>query len=363
MKHITFAIGSLFGGGAERVVSVWSSALAERGYEVSIILYSRLDNEYPVSDKVKVYPIAESTKACDEMSILKRVSLFRKTLKSLKPDVVISFLPIVQVYVRVASIGLNIPRIETIRNSPWEVDILKTKFAKLWLNCFETCKALILQSKDQKPFFSQKVQKKSVVIPNPINPKYTETEKTKYDTSTHIIAAAGRLSAQKNYKMMIDAVKTVSKDCPDVDLHIYGVGELEEQLKAYIKSEELENNVKLMGRSNELYNVYKDVDLYVMSSDYEGMPNALAEAMAVGIGLPCISTDCKTGPRDLIDDGVNGFLVPCNDADALAERIKAVFDMPWQSREQMGKKAREKIIDFCGEAGSLNKLITLIESI
>lgn len=361
MKRITFAIGSLFGGGAERVVSIWASALAEKGYDVSIILYSRLENEYPISEKIKVYPIAESQIACNNMSVLKRIGIIRKIVKTIKPDVMINFLMKIQVYVRIATIGLKVPRIETIRISPWEAEILRTKLGRIWLNCFETSTAVILQSQDQKPFFSHKVQKKSVVIPNPINPKYLENSKISYNPLGHRIVAAGRLSEQKNYKMMIDAVKLVSEEYENVVLEIYGIGELQEKLDLYIKSIGMENNVKLMGRSNELYNVYKDVDLYLMSSNFEGMPNALAEAMA--IGLPCISTDCKTGPRDLIDDEENGFLVPCNDVGMLAKRIKDVFEMSEQDKRNMGEAARNKVADFCGEDSSLSKLIELIESI
>ncbi len=361
MKHIVFAIGSLHGGGAERVVSVWSSALAERGYRVSVLVYARLENEYPVSEKVEVYPIAESEKACNALSMRQRLARFRKVLKELRPDAVISFLPVVQVYVALASIGLRIPRVETIRINPWRTGILQTKFAKLWLWCFKTCRALIVQSEDQKPFFSKSVQKKSVVIPNPINAKYIENSKTEYNAASHRIVAAGRLSEQKNYKMMIDAVKMVSKEYSDVSLQIYGIGELEEKLNAYIKEQGLEDTVCLMGRSNELYNVYKEADLYVMSSDYEGMPNALAEAMA--IGLPCISTDCKTGPRDLVDNGENGYLVPCDDAAALAEKIKAIFSLSSEEQRAMGQSAREKVVAFCSEENSLNRLIGLLESL
>lgn len=361
MKHVVFAIGSLFGGGAERVVSVWSSALVEKGYKVSVIVYARLENEYPVNEKVEVLPIAESQGACNDMSIFKRLLEIRKILKQIKPDLIISFLPIMQVYMRIASFGLGIPRIETIRISPWRADILKTKFSKLWLNAFETSKAVILQSKDQKSFFSEKVQKKAEVIPNPINSKYVENVKSEYNPDSYKIVAAGRLSEQKNYKMMIDAVKTVSKDFRSVSLDIYGVGELEEELKSYIEKAGLEDTVKLMGRSNELYDVYKKADLYVMSSDYEGMPNALAEAMA--IGLPCISTDCKTGPRDLIDDGECGFLVPCGDSVALAKKIKILFEMSEEEKKQIGQKARKKVIDLCGEESSLKKLMNLIERV
>ena len=361
MKKVTFAIGSLFGGGAERVVSVWASMLAEKGYKVSVLLYARMENEYPISDKVNVVPIAESTKACNDMSIIKRLRLFRKALKKLKPDVVISFLPVVQVYTRIACIGLRIPRIETVRISPWHAGMDGTKFSKLWRNCFETSKAVILQSEGQKPFFSKKVQAKSVVIPNPINEIYINNEKTTYNASSHKVVAAGRLSSQKNYKMMIDAISIVKEQYKDVGLSIYGVGELEEELGAYIKKSGLENSVKLMGRTNELYKVYEESDVYVMSSDYEGLPNALAEAMA--IGLPCVSTDCKTGPSDLIDNGQNGFLIPCGDVNALAEKIKTIFNMSANEQEELGKKARAKIIGFCGEENSLKKLVELVESV
>ena len=361
MKRVVFAIGSLHGGGAERVVSVWASALAEKGYDVSVIVYSRLENEYPVNDNVSVYPIATSGKECNDISMMERLRRFRKALKKLKPDVIISFLPIVQIYVALASVGLHIPRVETIRINPWRAEILASKFAKLWLWCFDSGNALILQSEDQKDFFKKSVQKKSVVIPNPINSKYVENEKTSYDSASHRIVAAGRLTEQKNYTMMIDAIKMVKQEYNDVLLEIYGQGNLENKLQEYVAERGLQNNVVLKGRSNELYNVYKDADLYVMSSDYEGMPNALAEAMACG--LPCISTNCKTGPRDLIDNGETGYLVECGDAEGLAQKIKCVFSMSDNERMLMGKKAREKVLDLCGEANSLNKLIMLIEGI
>lgn len=360
MKHILFAIGSLQGGGAERVVSVWTSALAKKGYKVSVLVYARHENEYPIDPNVGVYTIAESVKACNDMPMIERLRCFRKILKVQKPDVIISFLPEVQVYVALASIGLRIPRIETVRNNPWKEKVLKTKFAKLWLWCFYSCKAIIVQSEDQKTFFKNSVQEKAVVIPNPVNPQYIENEKKEY-AETKKIVAAGRLAEQKNPKMMIDAVKLLSQRYKDVTLEIYGIGTLQEELDAYIKEQKLTDKVFLMGRNDALYNVYKQADAYVMSSDYEGMPNALVEAMAVG--LPCVSTDCKTGPRDLIDDGKNGFLVPCGDYKALAEKLERIVLMSAKERMTLGKNARNKIITFCGEENSLNRLISVIEGI
>ena len=361
MKHVLFAVGSLYGGGAERVVTVWASALAEKGYRVSILVYARLENEYPIDARVNVCPIVSSMEECNAMSIVRRLKLFRDALKKLKPSVVISFLPVIQVYISLAAIGLRIPRIETIRINPWKINIMKTSFAKLWLRCFRTCRALILQSEDQKTFFHPAVQKKSVVIPNPVNSLYVENPKTEYNANSHKIVAVGRLSEQKNYEMMINALKIVAQEYDDVSLDIYGVGEQEDILRAYVKDQDLEGIVKYMGRSNELYRIYQSADLYVMSSDYEGMPNALVEAMA--IGLPCISTDCQTGPRDLIDDGENGYLIPCNNADALAEKIAHVFSMSESEQKILGQNARRKVINFCSEENSLNRLIQLIEQI
>ena len=116
-----------------------------------------------------------------------------------------------------------------------------------------------------------------------------------------------------------------------------------------------------MGRTSELYRVYQKSDLYVMSSNFEGMPNALAEAMA--IGLPSISTDCRTGPCDLIDDGKNGYLVECGDSVMLAEKIKEVFSMSTEQQRLLGTSARDKVVSFCSEENSLAKLIALIESV
>ena len=360
MKHVLFAIGSLRGGGAERVVSVWASALAEKGYDVSVIVYSRQENEYPVHDNVKIYPIATSEKESNDISVFERLKRFRRTLKKMKPDVVISFLPIMQIYVALASVGLRIPRVETVRINPWRAGILKSSYSKLWRWCFNSGNAVILQSEDQKDFFKKSVQEKCVVIPNPINHKYVENEKMLYDSTSHRIVAAGRLAEQKNYTMMIDAIKTVSQEYEDVLLEIYGEGDLEDSLCRYIEEKGLQNNIILKGRSNELYNVYKSADIYLLSSDYEGMPNALAEAMACG--LPCISTNCKTGPRDLIDDGKNGFLVECGNAEEMAKKIKLIFSMTDDELKGIGQMARKKVIDLCGNENSLNKLIALIES-
>lgn len=359
MSKVVFTIGSLFGGGAERVVSVWSSALAEKGYDVSVIVHTRMENEYPMSEKVSIFSIEEMFNPKGKTAILKRIFGIRKILKKLKPDVVISFLPNMQMYVRISSFGLRIKKIETLRSNFEHAEEVKNK--KQWMKCFEKGDAVILQTEGQKEFFGKDVQEKSVVIPNPISKVFAENCKEEYVQGSHKIVATGRLVWQKDYMMMIDAVEIVAKKYRDVSLQIYGKGPLQNDLVKYIEEKNLQRVVEFKGRSNDLANIYKKADLYLLSSKCEGMPNALAEAMA--IGLPCVSTDCKTGPKDLIDDGVNGYLVKCGDAEAMAEKIIEVFEKSSEEQKEMGQRARQKIINFCGENNSLDKLVNLIEKV
>ena len=113
------------------------------------------------------------------------------------------------------------------------------------------------------------------------------------------------------------------KDYPNIKLDIFGTGEIKEELLAEIEEKGLQNNVFLKGWTTNTVKEYCEHDIYLMTSNFEGMPNSLMEAMAVG--LPCISTDCETGPSDLIDDGVNGYLVKVNNATELAEKIKQII--------------------------------------
>ena len=119
------------------------------------------------------------------------------------------------------------------------------------------------------------------------------------------------------------------------------------------------DRIVLRGRSEDVLSILRSSDAFLMTSDYEGMPNALLEAMVVG--LPCISTDCRTGPKDMIDDGVNGYLVKTGDAESISRAIVKIAQMSDTEAEKMGSAAREKIIDICGTEKSLKRLVEVIE--
>lgn len=360
MKKILFAITGLGGGGAERVVSVWASQLAEKGYDVGILTFARKEGEYAVDSKVTRLTVSDNIKDYLAMSYFKRYRLMRKTVKEFAPDVMVSFLQRMQIWMSWVTVGLRVKRIETVRISPWHSNVgAVTNF--LWKSCFKTADLTILQSEDQKPFFSKRVQKKCVIVPNPLNEAYENEGKTEFSPKATRFVAAGRLCKQKNYPLMIKAFAKACREIPDLTLDIFGKGaeDFTAQLQALIDEQGMTDRIRLCGRTDDMHGALTERDAFIMSSDFEGMPNALAEAMATG--LVCISTDCKTGPRDLIRDGENGYLVPVGDVDAMAEAIKQVAALDAEAIRQMGAEARRHVTELCGRENSLAKLIFAIE--
>lgn len=360
MKKILFAIGSLSGGGGERVVSVWAGQLAERGYDTAVFTYAKADDEYYLSPKVKRLTLVDDIKDYLSQSGLKRYRNIRKIIKGFSPDVVISFFPTIQIWMKAATIGLGVKRIDTVRVNPLYASNSKAVNA-MWRWCLKTSALTILQCEDQKMFFNKKIQKKCAVVPNPLSEVYENCGKDRYSNENLKFIAAGRLCKQKNFPMLIKAFAKAHAQNPKITLDIYGEGTSSyiEFLDSIINQDSATEYIHLCGRTSDMHGELLNHDAFVMSSDYEGMPNALAEAMATG--LVCISTDCPTGPRDLIRGGENGFLVPVDDVDAMAEKIIEVSNMSATEIESLGKSARKFVVDYCGRENSLAKLIDAIE--
>ena len=159
--------------------------------------------------------------------------------------------------------------------------------------------------------------------------------------------SCGRLEKQKRFDLLIDAFHHVCDAFPEYTLEIYGEGSMEETLQTQIDSLGMQDRIFLMGRSQDIPNAIKDASMFVLSSDFEGMPNALMEAMA--LGLPVISTDCGGGgARALIENGVDGLIVPCGDSETLA---KAMHDLlaDVQRMKVMGEQAKEKGMKFSAD--------------
>ena len=153
------------------------------------------------------------------------------------------------------------------------------------------------------------------------------------------IVTVGRLEPQKNQKLLINAFSELAKKFPDYTLVIYGEGSLRKKLEKYIESKGLKDRVFLPGAKNNIQEYIKDASLFVLSSDYEGIPNALIEAMA--IGLPCVSTDCSPGgARELITNGENGVIVECRNSNELATAMARLLT-DRESAKRMGTNAKK----------------------
>lgn len=338
MTKILFAAQYLTGGGAERVVSVLSSALAERGYEVGVLLFQTSREAYPLSDKVTRFQMDPDTYS----SKIKRLLFIRGVLRQMRPDYLIPFVYEPMLYCYVARFGFRTKYIATVRNYPrlYPADPRRRALADWMYTHSDRC---MLQTREQAQYISWKSDDDWFVVPNPVDSRFLQAAYS-YRQTAKRFAAVGRLTAQKDYPTMLAAFETLAGKYPEAELYIYGTGEEKDSLDRAIRERKLENRIRLCGRTENVTDALLQADAYVLSSRYEGMPNALMEAMAVG--LPCISTACPTGPRDLIEDGESGLLVEVGDVEALASAMeKLLTDFPL--RKRLGENARRTIASRC----------------
>ena len=317
---ILFISYKLSDGGAERVISVLSNQMIKMGHDVGVLLYKRTPDEYLLDKKITVLELEQLYSEASKNPIvrkIKRILGIRELISKYRPDVIIPFLDSMVTETYHATKRMNIPIIATVRNNPE----MTRSIDKIYRNyIFERCHAVFLQTEEQGHFFNKKIREKSFVVPNPVNENLLNLGTTRrLHTSIKHIVTCGRLEKQKNHKLLIEAMSVVHNIYPEVCLSIYGEGSERDRLQRLIVDNRAEDYVFLKGRTNCVDVVLNEADLFVLSSDFEGMPNALMEAMACGV--PCVSTDCPTGPRDLIGNDVRGLLVPVGDASKMADAI------------------------------------------
>lgn len=312
MKRHIFFIGTLCNGGAERVVSILAGHMAKQGMDVEILTYYDRPVSYELDSGVKLTAVETMTGSGNK---IKNLLAIRKYFKK-HAKVVISFLAPFNIMAIAANFGSGVPIIVADRNDPTKVPS-NTVVRKVRDILYRFATGVVVQTQKNKAYFSQAVQKKSRVIYNPIDLKEyagiaLKTEKEKK------IVTAGRLMPQKNQKMMIRAFADVYAKHPDYQLVIYGEGPSRQELETLIKELGMEDGIMLPGNMSDIHEHLRSAEIFVLSSDYEGMPNALIEAMC--LGLPCISTKVS-GATDLIKDHENGILT---DLDS-REQLKAAM--------------------------------------
>ncbi len=312
---ISFFIGSMRRGGAERVISILANHYSQKGWEVEIALLLDTTVGYELNENIKVVDLTAG-----KGSYIKRMPMWLKKIrnyvKSSKPDRVVSFIGRINVLVLNALRGLKVPVIVSERNDPKHDG---RGAVMLWLcnKSYKKASAIVHQTKYEESCFSPKLATKSYIVPNPVNVAVETKSPVPYR-----IVTAGRLLPQKNHAMLIDAVAMLKDEFPEVKLDIYGDGSLKDNLSAKIKEMNLEDMVFLMGNVSDLHQRIADADVFAMTSEFEGLSNALIEAMM--LGLVCVSTDYP-GADEVVKHEENGLLVPCRDANKLSEVLRQLF--------------------------------------
>lgn len=332
-KEIVFLMSSLGMGGAERVVvSLANWIVTNTDSNVTILKFIDEKSSYPLNDKIRIIDMPKSNKN-RFLNIVDRYNFCKKEFSNIEPDIIISFFNKTQLYAY-----LSKPK-KTVLIGSERCNVLELSFyEKLFSKAIaKKCDGFIFQTERVKKYYPKKVRKNSTVIYNAIsNQKAIDASKKNY-LKENIITAMGRLNPQKGFDILIKSFKKVVSEFPDYKLLIYGEGEEREKLQSLINSLSLENNVKLCGNDKDaIYTVAKS-KIFVLSSRFEGMPNALIEAMATGTA--CISTDCDFGPRELIENNHNGILVPIDDEKVLAEKIIYLLKNDI-TREDLGNNAK-----------------------
>lgn len=348
--RITLVISTFTAGGAERVMAIMANHWAERGEDVTIITLSPQSMDwYTLDPRVKRVGLdVLSTSAhigqaiCDNA---RRIIRLRRALRQTHSNVIVSFLGTTNVLTLIASWGLGIPVVISERNDPREYGIglvwgfLRSAF-------YRHADAVVVQSCAIRDWVSELPGiKATYVIPNPMRPMRSEsTPAPRQHASAHAIVAMGRLVEQKGFDILVEAFSRCATKHSDWSLVILGEGPQRTRLEAAAAELGIGGRVHLVGQVREPDTILKGADLFVLSSRYEGFPNALVEAMACE--LPVVSTDCSSGgPRDIIRDGVDGILVPPRDVEALAsamDRLMADQD----GRQRLGKSAAEVVERF-----------------
>lgn len=317
---ILFAIDTLGKGGAERVISNLANEFVNTD-EVGIMTLRNVPIAYELKEKIKIIN-TENKDANKIIREIKNIKSIKEKINEFSPDIMVSFLPTMTYRLMIANRFCKKKVIISVRNDP-KVEyknLLKRILMKI---LFKKADGFVFQTEEAKSFFSKKIQNKSVIIPNPINEKFI-IEPFKGKRKKEIVSV-GRLEKQKNQKFLIRAFSKLSKEYNDYKLVIYGEGSERENLENLVKDLNIENNVELPGETDDIKNKIYDASLFILSSNYEGMPNALMEAMALGI--PVIATDCPCGgPRFLISNNQNGILVPIDDEDKMKEAIERILD-------------------------------------
>lgn len=336
MNIVIFTM-SLDKGGAERVITNLCNQYLIAEHKVTIITCLKSTPQYSLNEQIRhlcIDRLPAEKKQSKITRFVRRRRGLKRLLDSLSVDIMLNILPEPSFLALSLRHYYDFPMLVSVRSDP----AMEYGFLPYYLMMsilYPKADGLIMQTEEAKRYFPQAIQKKSVIIPNPINMEAVRKPFT--GERKKEIVAVGRLVKEKNYPLLIRTYQKVSRQFPEYKLLIYGEGELRKELEELIENLELKDKVMLVGQKDDIFEQIYESSLFVMTSSHEGMPNALMEAMA--LGLPVIATDCPCGgPRFLIQNQKNGILIESNNEIALEKAMVEILS-DRICAERLGKQA------------------------
>ena len=347
-RHLLILIHSMGGGGAERVTANLANYWATHGWKITLVTVASPDLDvydlHPAVDRLTMNLAGASGGVTAGLwQNLRRVLALRGILRKVQPDIALAMMTNANVLLALAARGLRMRAVGSEHVHP-----PKYPLGRLWewlrRHSYRGLYAVAALTEETASWLCQHTNsRRVVVIPNAIPwPLPAELPSVNPDSirplDRRLLLAIGRLEEQKGFDLLLEAFASLAAMHPTWDLVILGEGSLRTRIEQQIRAAGLERRVFLPGRVGNIGQWYERADLYVLSSRFEGFGNTLAEAMAYG--LPVVSFDCESGPRDIIRHNIDGLLVPPNDVLGLTDALRRLMGDP-EFRQRLARRATE----------------------
>lgn len=334
VKKVLFVLGDMERGGAQRVVSILANNFVGE-FDVSIAVLLNNTASYELDSSIQIYNLG-SEKGSYVTKAPQLVLKLRRLIKTNNYDLIVSFVGRVNLVSILANAGLDCPIVISERNDPSHDN--RNKIERLLCKLmYRFPDKVIFQTNYQKKWYGDACEKNGVIIGNPVamRPFFGQHKEQG-------IVAVGKLMPQKNYPVLINAYKKISNQTMH-DLFIYGEGYQESELKELVETLNISERVHFNGNISNIDTILETKSYYVLSSNYEGLSNSLIEAMTKG--MICVSTNWN-GIEDVIEHNVNGFIVPIDSSELLANKMLEVIEMSFEKKKLISHNAIETAMKF-----------------
>lgn len=343
-SHVAVILSTLRGGGAEKVATDVANYWTSRGRRVSIITIDVItEDRYPLDQRVQRLGLGllrdSRSLAAALWNNRLRVHRLRRAIRDSTARQVVSFTDITNVTTLLACRGLNVEVIVCERTDP-----RRHRLGRIWSSLrgrtYGRARAIVVQTRSVAAWAAAQGWGRPIyVIPNAAPSLSEDQDREIRNPATQLVAVAlGRLSPEKGFDLLIESFAEIAAAHPQWQLRIYGEGSERANLSKLAQERGVSDKVWFGGWTSNAEQALRSSDLFILPSRYEGFPNALLEAMAVG--LPCISFDCDSGPREIIRHEIDGLLVPAGDVRQLAHALERLMS-DGNLRKRLGEKARE----------------------